>query len=415
MEKHSTTTQPSTFLVIGASAASIGALRKLRSLNPEASITCITAEKEMPYNRCLLADYVAQSRPDEAIYTRDAAFFEENSITLLLNTRIAHIDAATKTAVAEDGRCFSYEKLFLGIGKSAFIPPIPGADADGVLPFFDLKDAIAIRTQAQKDTVNNVIVVGAGLTGLECADALTEYDLFITMVEQADHVLPAQIDATGAQYIQKLTETAGIALHTNCSIQQIHTNNENQVTGVTFTDGTSLPADMVVLATGGRPNVKLAQTADLETNGQGLVVNKQMQTSNPDIFAGGDICWVTDLLTEKNMLSCLWPDAVMQGMTAATNMSGKVREYPGSLAVTSSTIFETTFVTCGPVTQASKYKALVKKEDTFYHRLLIDDNGILQGFVMVGNITGVGELRKAILAKKSIYELSQGNNPPATA
>lgn len=412
MENKIDSTKSQTFLVIGASAASIGALRKLRSLNPQASITCVTAEKEMPYNRCLLADYLAQSRPDEAVYTKGADFFEENNINLILNTRIASIDTNSNLALAEDGKKFTYEKLFLGIGKSAFIPPIPGAEAQGVLPFFDLKDAHAIRELAQKPNINNVIVVGGGLTGLECADALTEYDLFITVIEQADHVLPAQIDVTGAQYIQTLAEGAGIAVHTSSSIGQIHANNNNQVTGVTLTDGTTLPADAVILATGGRPNIKLAQQAGLEVNGQGLVVTKHMQTSNPSIYAGGDICWVDDLLTNNKMQSCLWPDAVMQGMVAASNMCDKQREYPGTLAVTSSTIFDTTFVTCGPVTQAHKYKALVKKENNFYHRLLIDEQGILQGFVMVGNITGVGQLRKAMLEKRSIYENKNESSHP---
>lgn len=390
-----------TFIVIGSSASSIGALGKLRSLNPTATIICITAETENPYNRCLLADHLSGAKPKEAIYTKKEDFFTEQNIQLFLGTQVTGIAPESNTITTLNGQTFTYTKLFLGIGKSAYMPPIPGLKTALTVPFYGLDDVKKIHQTLTTRKIKRVLIVGAGLTGLECADALKGYHLAITMVEQASHVLPQQINTEGAAFIEKLLTNAGIKLYKNTTIDGVQPFTDQTAT-VNLATGEKLETDLIIVATGGRPNIALAQQAGLVTQGQGLLVNEYMQTSEPTIFAGGDICLVKDLITGEKVQSCLWPDAVMQGIVAAHNMSGITKTYAGTLLVTSSNIFGTTFVTCGKMIPAKNHTVLVKKDITFYHRLLIDNNGVLQGFVMVGNITNIGQLRKAILDKTPV-------------
>lgn len=390
------TNQP-IYLIIGSSAASMGALSKLRALNPSATITCITAEHEMPYNRCLLADYLSGDKELANIYTKKDDFFLEHAITLIRGKKVTIINPTAHTITTDDGQVYPYTKLFLGIGRTSFIPPVPGSTSKNVTAFFDFNDANRIRTLVETNPeLNNIIIIGAGLSGLECTDALLPYKRSITLIEKADHVLPNQIDPQGGAFIEGLIQHHGITLHKNTTVLEIST------TSVHLSTGKELPADLIIFAIGGKPSLDLVAQAGLETSQHGLIVNEFMQTSDPDIFAGGDICAVNNLLTNTPVQSCLWPDATMQGMVAAHGMSGVEKSYPGTTIVTSSHIFGTTFVTCGPVTQAHTFDALTKKEETFYHRLLIDKEGILKGFVMVGNVTNIGQMRKAVVEKQVI-------------
>ena len=156
---------------------------------------------------------------------------------------------------------------------------------------------------------------------------------------------------------------------------------------------------MIIFAIGGKTNIQLALHAGINTSSSGIIVKNTMQTSNPDIFAGGDCCIVNNLLTEKPVQSCLWPDAVMQGMTAAHGIVGIKKEYPGTLIITSSNIFGTQLVTCGPVNQPTQdYEEIIRSEPDFYHKFLVHDE-MLKGFVMVGKVENVGLLRKKLIDK----------------
>lgn len=390
------------YLIVGSSAASMGALSKLRALSPTATITCITAEYEMPYNRCLLADYLSGNKELATIYTKKDDFFQEHAITLIRGKKITVINPTQNTVITHDGQEYSYTKLFLGIGRTSFVPQLSGSTADNVTAFFDFNDAHRIRTLVEANpTLANIIVIGAGLSGLECADALTPYKRSITLIEKGDHVLPNQIDPQGGAFIEGLIEQNGITFYKNTTVSEISTH-QGHVTSVNLSTGINLPADLVIFAIGGKPSLDLVTQTGLATSSYGLTVNEFMQTSNPDIFAGGDICAVNNLLTNTPVQSCLWSDATMQGMVAAHGMAGVKKSYPGTTIVTSSHIFGTTFVTCGPVTQAHTFDTLTKKEGAFYHRLLIDKDGILKGFIMVGNITNVGQMRRAVVEKQVI-------------
>lgn len=389
------------FLVIGTSAAGIGAAVKLRSLDGSIEITCITAEAEMPYNRCLLADFVAGEKSVTQVSTKTQEFFDQNKITLMLNAKVIKIDSTNNQVILESEKRLEYDMLFLGTGRVSRKLEIPGSDAAGVFSFYDLRDCSNILEYIKNNSVKHATVIGAGLSGLECADALVGQNISISLIEMSTQVLAAQINKSGSDFlIQHMSKNYNVPVYLNSTVVRIveRDNVDHKVTcGVVLSDGTELKTDMVIFAVGGQLSTPLAQEAGIACQQGGILVNEFMQTNIPNIFAGGDVCMVKDQISGQLVQSCLWTDAIMQGMTAAHGMLGSPKAYPGVLIVTASPIFGTKFVTCGPVNQPAAH--LVQQEvrsDDFYH-CYFTENKKLKGFVMVGKIDNVGLLRKKLV------------------
>ncbi len=383
------------FLIIGASAAGLGAAVKLRDLDKTIDITCITAEQEMPYNRCLLADFLAGSKTAEQVATKPQEYFDANNIKLLRGTKVTHIEPTLNRIRLESGDHLEYDYLFIGTGRTAPRLPIPGNQLANVFSFYDLQDTKALAACITQNNIKRATVIGAGLSGLECADALTAYNLQIDVIERGNQVLGQQIDQEGSDLLKSLMTKFNVTLHTNCTVKKII--GDSTVTGVTLSTGQNLPSDLVIFATGGMLSTPLAREAGITCSESGIITNEFMQTNIPNIFAGGDVCLVRNQLSGDLIQSCLWTDAILQGMAAAHGMLGNPKKYAGTLIVTSSNIFGTKFVTCGPVNNPPQhYAAHFKRTTESYHKFLTLD-GRLKGFVMIGNVDNVGSLRKKLL------------------
>ncbi len=389
------------YVVIGASAAGVACATKLRELDKESEIIMIGADDKLPCNRCLLSEILSGDKTENDIKTKDLDHFKKENIEVMLSTTVTEIHPNEKAVTLNNGQKLFYDKLFLGVGKSGFIPDVPGSNLHGVFSFYGLPDVKAICDFIDKNKVKNVVIVGAGLTGLECCDALASKGLAVSLIERSNHVLPHQIDPNGAKFIQNLMGKNKVKFYPGQIVERISCADKasEKVSGVIISDHGEIQADMVIFAIGGKTNIQLALHAGINTLPSGIIVKNTMQTSNSDIFAGGDCCIVKDLLTGRDVQSCLWPDAVMQGMTAAHGMVGVKREYPGTLIITSSNIFGTQFVTCGPVSlPTSTGEEIIQSEPSFYHKFLIHD-GVLKGFIMVGKVENVGILRKKLIDK----------------
>lgn len=390
-----------TYLIIGTSAAGLGAAIKLRNLDQTSTIICLTAEQEMPYNRCLLAEYVSGAKTASQIGTKPQAFLDEHNIQLMTNANVVAIDRINQHVHLIDGRSFAYDKLFIGTGRSGTILPIPGNNLAGVFSFYSLADTTAILQFVKDHQVTKVSIVGAGLSGLECADALASQKINVTIIERSAGPLPQQLDQAGSNFLLSLMQKYNITFYGNDQVEEILGN--TTVRSIKLANGMVIPTNMVIFTVGNKINSRLAQACGLPLHKNGIVVNQHMQTNDPNIFAGGDVCVVNDLLTNQPIQSCLWADAAMQGMVAGCSMAGQERNYPGSLIVTSSHIFGTTFVTCGPIAQPPPHlQPIVKHGDDFYHTFLIENNA-LKGFAMIGRVDNVGMLRKKILDKTSFH------------
>jgi nitrite reductase (NADH) large subunit len=390
-----------THIIIGTSAAALGVLNKLRALDPASTIICISDESEIPYNKCFLADYLGGTKKEHEVTTKPLHFFEQQQIKLLLGKRVIDLDAQQKKITLNDGQSLSYDSLFLGTGSSPVIPPAFNKKLPGLFTFHTLADSNAILNYAHEHKVQQAVVVGTGLSGLECADALTTRGVKVTVISRHEQVLRRFINQEASSLIESMMTSKGITLLKNSEPKELLAD-ETTVHGLRLNDGREIKAALVIVATGLRPNNELAHAARLQLQDGYLVVNEYMQTSDDAIWAGGDCCMVRDQMSGNLVPSATWPDAMMQGMIAAYAMSGQQKKYPGITAVVSSSFFGTQFVTAGSVlTPLPHHRIKVQSGPDFYHATVFDGER-LQGFLLVGQVNQAPRLKRALLTGQPV-------------
>lgn len=389
------------YLIIGASAAGMGVLSKLRTLDPTADIVCVAAQSLMPNNTCLIADCLAGAKTEAAVYIKDRSFFDENNIDLRLSTTVESIDADSQMVFLSDGSALEFDKLFLGTGTTALLPAPFTKETAGVFTFHTLDDVQALNAVLATKAVQQAVVVGAGLSGIECADALAQRGVRVDLLDMQQTVLHRFVDEQGSRVIEGWMEKQQVTFHPGTTLANLSAEN-GCVAGAVLSSGATIPCQMVIFAIGGRPNLTLAESAGLDIRDKAVVVDQFLRTSNENIYAGGDLCRIKDLATGKWVRSCNWPDAALQGMYAASNMAGQPRAYPGTVIIVGSKFFGSGFVTCGPVNQPQTSYETQKVVDEKGYRCLVYDNNVLKGFCMIGSIDHVGQLRKYIVAQQPL-------------
>lgn len=381
------------YIGIGASAASLGAVNKLKMIDPTAQILLFSAEKELPYNKCFLADFLSGISTREKVHI----YRHSPSVTLHLNTRITHIDPVHQTVTTEHGATFEYDELFLGMGSSPYVPAIEGITSEGVFSFHTLADTLAIQDYIKKYNCKKAIICGAGLSGLEAADALHAQGLAVTIVEKNTRVLPSLLTPLASDFLHEHTGACNVNLLLGQGVTGIETA-QGQVKGIYTDKDTFIPGDILIVATGLQPNTPLCEGAHITYGQKGIPVNEYMQTNQPHIYAGGDLIQVTDLLTGNALRSCMWPDAMQQGMYAALVMAGQPKPYPGAAIIISSAFFGLKFAQAGLLENPDHCQGT-----DFYHEMSLK-NGTLQGFLVLGRRHDLGLLRRLILTKQPVLD-----------
>jgi nitrite reductase (NADH) large subunit len=377
------------YVIIGASAAGMQAAEDIRALDLLGEITVISAEKHYPYSRCLISRYVEGILPAEGLCFKTNHFFRDRNVVGLLDTRVEAIDPLAKQVRLASGQALPYDRLLLATGSRPFVPRIPGTQTGRVYPFHSMEDAERIADAAQ--AARTAVVLGAGFAGLEAAYALARRGIKVTVVEKMGQILPNQLDWAGSQIIHGDLTRSGVHILLNTSVSTI--NGEANVSSVTLTDNTSLMADLVVLATGIRANKELAEQAGLATN-RGVVVNENMQTSNPDIYAAGDVIEIEDISTGKRVSSATWFNAVVQGKYAAFNMTGRKRVYSEAVGIQNAVQFHRVpAISFGQTLvggdDQEEYEIMTLQKADVYKKLVLKDN-ILCGMIFVGDIGKAG-------------------------
>ncbi len=381
------------YLIIGASAAGISAAIKLRQIDPQAEIVCFSEEKEFPYNKCFLADYLHETKSTLDIFIRTPEFLKQQNITLCLGTKINNIFRDKLHIVDQNSCIYSYDKLLLAMGGSIVPPPIKGIEQAHVVYFYTFADTHNLLKIIKEEKVESVVVIGAGLSGLECADALLRHVKKITLVDSAVHVLPHQTTPEGAIVIEHALQQKKIDLRVNKRVVDIKKDS------VVLDDGTTIFAQKVIIACGAQPNGWLANNVGLSTEKGAIVVDDMLKTADENIFAAGDVILVSDLVTGKKVKSCSWPDALIQGAVAAENMMGGCKKYKGVIPITSSAFFDLKFFSAGVIKNySSQYSSKIEKTDNSY-RLIVHDYGVVKGFLLVGQTHGLVELKRSLLTQ----------------
>ncbi|MGA4323609.1 nitrite reductase large subunit NirB [Ectopseudomonas hydrolytica] len=273
-------------VMIGNGMAGVRTLEELLKLAPDLyDITVFGAEPHPNYNRILLSPVLAGEQTFEEIVLNDLNWYADNGIKLLLGRKVVKIDRKQRLVIADDGSEAEYDRLLIATGSNPFILPIPGKDLQGVIGYRDIAD-----TQMMMDTAKthkHAVVIGGGLLGLEAANGLKLRGMDVTVVHIGDWLLERQLDRTAGELLQKSLEDRGLKFLLPKHTAELLNNGEGRVCAVKFKDGEVIPADLVVMAAGIRPNTELAESAGIACN-RGILVNDTMQTFDPRVYAIGE-------------------------------------------------------------------------------------------------------------------------------
>jgi nitrite reductase (NADH) large subunit len=260
-----------------------------------------------------------------------------------------------------------------------------------------LADVEAMRVYIATYRVKTAVIIGAGFTGMEAADALAQHQIHVILVDQAQQVLPSAIDQNASVFIESLMQKHGACFYPQTSVIYIE-DKDKQIVSVTLSDGRTIATNMVIYAIGSQPNTEFAQQAGIQLRNGYIAVNKQMQTNISNIYAAGDCA----VLPGMSYPSFTWPIAMYQGTIAAYSMIGQTKEYITAPAIISSAFFGIKFASCGviqppdDIDNTSQYTITVQAGQGFYH-YLVHEGTTLRGFVLIGNTQRLAELRRTIV------------------
>lgn len=305
-------------VIVGNGAAGMSAAEQVRRRDPRAQIIVISDEGFHFYNRIGIGRLIHGRSAMQGLSLLEEAWFEEQRIEVWLNTRVSRIDRETKTIVLATGEAEPYDVLVLATGASARQPQIPGIALDGSFVLRSAEDAMRLRRWAQAHDAKRAIVIGGGVLGIEAADALRQFGLHATIVQRFDKLMERQLDAEAASILRSRLELLGIGVRLSVEVREIR--GEGRVASVVLTDGTELPCDIVLTCAGVTPNAELARAAGLEV-GRGILVDDSMRTSDPAIFAVGDVAEL------PGAIGGLWPVGKKQGEIAAATIVGEEARY----------------------------------------------------------------------------------------
>ncbi|KLK90806.1 nitrite reductase [Microvirga vignae] len=383
---------PKKLVVIGNGMAAGRALEELFEHAPDAyEVTIFGAEPRVNYNRIMLSPVLSGEKAYEDILIHDDAWYEANGVTLHRGKQVVQIDRDAKCVRAADGTAADYDQLLIATGSLPFIIPIPGVSLPGVVTYRDLDDVNAMLAAAQKG--GRAVVIGGGLLGLEAAAGLKAQGMDVTVLHLMPTLMERQLDPSAGYLLQRAMEERGIAVRCKANTHAIL--GETHVTGVKLDDGTELPADIVVMAVGIRPNAVLAKEAGLETN-RGVLVGDDMRTSDPDVFAVGEC--VEHRGTCYGLVAPLYE---MAKVVAAQLADDVTAAYTGSVTATKLKVTGIDLFSAGDFSEANDRQDIVLRDVArgIYKRIVLKDNRIV-GTVLYGE-TADGSWFFDLLRKES--------------
>jgi len=318
-------TQIKKVVAIGCSGCGALAALMLKKSRPSLEVTIIREPQEKGLlTRCATPYICCGDVMVDSSYKDDSIFTEKG--IRLVNVTAVTIDREKRTVSTSDGKTYPYDKLVLAVGAKPVMPPIPGIDSPGVFTLRTSGDAVNILNWINSKRVRDVILLGAGAIGIEKAYLLSRQGLKVTLVEILNNIMPNVLDPDMAEEIQIYMEKKGVQLSLNQKVTAI--NGKDSVESVNLASGKEVKAGMVVVSAGARCNVGLAKDAGLELGSLGLKVNQNLQTSDPDIYAGGDLIEYQSHITGKPALGQLRPNAVIAGRVIAKNILGLDIKFP---------------------------------------------------------------------------------------
>ncbi|MDO5123335.1 MAG: FAD-dependent oxidoreductase [Eubacteriales bacterium] len=385
------------YVIVGNSIAATGCIEGIRKVDKDTTITVISGEKHPAYCRPLISYYLQGNTNLEKISYRRDTFYSDNGCEVIYGETVDRISPDEHKAYLSNGQEISYDRLLVATGSSAFVPHFEGIETvEQKFSFMTLDDTLGLE-KALCET-SRVLIVGAGLIGLKCAEGILEKVGKITVCDLANNVLSSILDNDTAPIVQAHLEENGVEFLMGDSVKSFHGNT------ATMQSGKQVEFDILVTAVGVRPNTSLVADMGGEVN-RGIVVNTKMQTSISDIFAAGDCSEGYDLSIDKNRVLALLPNAYMGGYTAGVNMAGGDNEFDDAIPMNSIGFMGLHIMTAGNyVTEEDGGTVIVKKTSDTTKKFFVKENE-LKGYIIVGNILGGGIYTSLIREKTPLDTL----------
>lgn len=366
------------YAIIGLGVAGVTAAKTIRQLDPKGEIHIFSDEQTLYYPRPKLFEVIREEIKARDLYFYDSMWYEERDIKLHLGVKIRKIDSKEHLLLLDLGGTFAYDKLLIANGASCFVPPINGVYTEGVFTLRNLSDAFKIRRHSF--LIGNgkpVAVIGGGVLGLEAAYSFMKNKLQPVVLEGAPYLLPRQLDEEGSKILKGTLMKWGIGVIENAKVEEIV--GKNNVEKVVLSDGTVVPAEMVLLSTGVRPNTSLLELSNLPFN-RGALVDSHLMVAE-DIFAAGDIAEF------NGTVYGIIPPAIEQATIAANNMVkfGSM-EYKGSIPSNTLKVVGLDLTSVGLVNPKEEGFEIIRAKDESsgkYRKVVLKDNKVV-GVIILG-------------------------------
>lgn len=385
------------YVILGNGAAGLSAAKAIRERDKTGSVIMISNEAYPTYNRPMLTKSMVAELDAKEILVEPEAWYQENNIHLLLEKEVTGIHTDKKEITLSDGTALKYTKLIYALGSECFVPPIPGTDKPEVVAIRRMSDIEKI--EAMLDRVQNVVVIGGGVLGLEAAWELKKNRKQVVVLEAAPQIMGRQLDEGASQMLTDISRSNGIDIHAGVQIASIE--GESSVTGVKLADGREFPAELVIVSAGVRANVGAAKNAGLDIN-RGIVVNADMSTSDENIFACGDCA------EYEGINYAIWPQALEQGKVAGANAAGDALTYATVSAGLSFHGMNTGLYAIGDngknpnlIYRTVEFKDMGRKQYEKYYFL----NNRLCGAILIGDTSKMAFVTEAVEQKKTFKEM----------
>ena len=377
------------YVLIGGSIATEGAIEGILSVDKSADITVICGEKRPLYSRPLISYALEKKTTDEKMYFHGEDYYEKKGVKAVYAVA-DKIDPEKKVVIAE-GKGYPYDELLVATGSKPFVPPIKGLESVGKKhTFYTMDDMLGLR--ADLENGGKVLIVGAGLIGMKCAEGVKEYTDDIVIADMAPRPLPAATTPEAGNIVQEKLSSI-IDFRLNAALDHFDGNK------AVFGSGEEVTFDILVLALGVRPQVGLLKEIGAEVN-RGIIVNEKMQTSLPHIYAAGDVVESYEAVGENKRLLQLFPSAYLGGKTAGKNMAGEQYVFLTDIPMNATNLFGVRITSAG-LFVGEKTEVTVGED----YRALYTEGGVIKGFILIGDSARAGILTDFIRKKRPIGNL----------
>ena len=379
-------------VIVGAGGAGLTAAEYARKQS-SARISLINKEPVRPYNRLSLTRFLNREVVEAELFLKTESWYAEQSIEII-SGEVTRIDRSQHLIELGDGTTQRYDRLVLANGAHPFVPPIVGVQREGVLPLRTLAQAQRILQVVKPGT--EVVVIGGGLLGLEAAAALNSHGARVTVVEGHGWLLPRQLAQSAGELLTAHLEGIGVAIARQAVVAEIY--GDETVHGVRLQDRTELPARLVILAAGVRPNKYLPLQAGLETH-RGVIVDDAMRTSDPDVFACGDVA------EHRGVVYGLWTTALGQGAVAGANAAGGASSFGGTPPANQLKVLDLPVFSIGQFNPVDGGYVVLEHCEGGHLRRFVCHDGAIAGANLVGDLHLAGPIKRAIELGTQLSEL----------